>query len=222
MLISNFRNAQQDDRWHGAAPTYFRLFLVKNILIVVLACLFVPESIIFRKSWIEEGYSLEDTASPYAILLQSIYTAPHFSLAMADNSNCSNDPWIRVSMALVPDAIFTFATAILCMTRCFHPITALVGAIILSGMYGSAASLNCLSVVANEVSFGARELWSRLCFAEVGVQVTITLLHIAMGVYASIAIHRWRKAKQGALRGNEEFGLEGTKGSGEEERGSFS
>lgn len=118
-------------------------------------------------------------------------------------------------MALVPDSAFTFATAILSATHYFHPISALVGAIILSGMYIIAASLNCIIVVSTEASFGARDTWSQLCYAEVGVQIVIGLLHAAMAVYASKAVHRWRRAKQGTLR-NEEFGLEATKGSEDE------
>jgi hypothetical protein len=67
MLISNVRKAQQDDRWHGVTPAYFRLFFAKNIFLIVLACLFIPESIIFRKSWTEAGYSVDEYYSPYAL-----------------------------------------------------------------------------------------------------------------------------------------------------------
>jgi hypothetical protein len=67
MLVSNIRKSQQDDRWHGVAPAYFRLFFAKNIFLVVLICLFISESIIFRKSWTEAGNSMNVDYSPYAL-----------------------------------------------------------------------------------------------------------------------------------------------------------
>jgi hypothetical protein len=67
MFISSISKVQQDDRWHGVALVYFRLFFAKNILLIVLACLFISESIIFRKSWTEAGYSVDDYYSPYAL-----------------------------------------------------------------------------------------------------------------------------------------------------------
>jgi hypothetical protein len=121
-------------------------------------------------------------------------------------------------MALVPDSAFIFATLILCATRRFNPITALVAAIVLFGLYVGTATCNSIAVVSAEVSFGARDTWSKICYAEVGVQVVIAFLHLAMAVYAGKAVHRWRKARKEASNGTEEFGLEAANGKAAEAR----
>jgi hypothetical protein len=121
-------------------------------------------------------------------------------------------------MALVPDSAFIIATLILCATRRFHPITALVAAIVLFGLYVGTATCNSIAVVSAEVSFGARDTWSKICYAEAGVQVVIAFLHLAMAVYAGKAMHRWRKARKEALSGTEEFGLEAANGKAAEAR----
>jgi hypothetical protein len=73
MLISSISKVQQDDRWHGVALVYFRLFFAKNIFLIVLACLFISESIIFRKSWTEAGYGVDEDYSPY-VLSTAVYS----------------------------------------------------------------------------------------------------------------------------------------------------
>jgi hypothetical protein len=70
MFISSISKVQQDDRWHGVALVYFRLFFAKNIFLIILACLFISESVIFRKSW---GYGVDEDYSPY-VLSTAVYS----------------------------------------------------------------------------------------------------------------------------------------------------
>jgi hypothetical protein len=145
-------------------------------------------------------------------LPQFIHAASHSSVPTTNKFDDSYAPWLRICMVLVPDFAFIFATLILCATRRFHPITALIAAIILLGLYVTAALFNCLAVLSCEVYFEAIDTWSNICYAEVGVQGVIGILYIAMAVYAGKAVHRWRKARGGALSGTEEFGMEAANG----------
>jgi hypothetical protein len=206
MFSSNLVNAPQDARWHGTATAYFRLFYAKNLLITIFACLTIPEGILFRRWW---SYSIAEDYSPYV-------PARPPPLHIIITNIPSYKFWLRIGIALFPEVFFIPATVICCAMRRFHPIAALVGCIVLFALFLTAASLNSLIVASGEVSFPNRDIWERMCYAEVGLQVTIVLIYAAMGTYACKAVHRWRIARNGVLA-EEELELGAVKDVGEED-----
>jgi hypothetical protein len=119
-------------------------------------------------------------------------------------------------MALIPDVIVTLVSFVLILnpmhhsTYSFHPVFALVSSIAFMALWLTVSWLNPFIAVASEVDFHHRSVWEKLVFAETAFEAVLCLLWIAMLVYSSVAVDRWRIAKKignasiGRALGNEE------------------
>lgn len=103
--------------------------------------------------------------------------------------------WIRVGMALLPDAAITLAASIGVATQHWHPIAALVSSICLFGLWVSVTFLNPLLAYSSEVFFTNNQTWEKLCYGEAGFQAIFTILYAVMIGYAAKGVHEWRMEK---------------------------
>jgi hypothetical protein len=117
--------------------------------------------------------------------------------------------WLRIGIALIPDALLTILTLILILnplhhaTYSFHPVFALVSSLVMMGLYVSVAFMNPFMAYSSEVPFRFSDKWYTLAFVEAGVQGLLSLLCLAMVVYSCLAVHKWRMAKKGAGKGGD-------------------
>jgi hypothetical protein len=93
----------------------------------------------------------------------------------------------------------------------WHPVAALVAAILLFGAWLAGCVINAIVVYSNEYAFQQLQEWRRIGYAEVGLQATLAACHLAMMGFAAKAVHEWRRNKtvrSGADRRVDELVLE--------------
>ncbi|KAL5414564.1 hypothetical protein PMIN04_008968 [Paraphaeosphaeria minitans] len=116
--------------------------------------------------------------------------------------------WSRTGIYLIIDAIVSLVMTYFTWKNNWHPIAALVTAILLSCAWLGACLLNTFVVYSNEYSFRHLDEWRRIAYGELGLQATISACYFVMMGFAAKTVHAWRKDKTemgGRNRRTDEF-----------------
>ncbi|KAF2661909.1 hypothetical protein K491DRAFT_710336 [Lophiostoma macrostomum CBS 122681] len=156
--------------WQGKQKTFLPLVLVKYLLTLVILVLCISE-IVLQRIWIVEDYGTD-----------SYYDFSYW--------------YLRWGLPVFMEIAHIIAQAICIATNNNHPIFALVGSICGFGLWLSFAVLDAIVAYSGEFYFTHMDSWESLCYAESGLMAVMTMLYVAMLVFSSMAVHRYRKSKQ--------------------------
>jgi hypothetical protein len=126
-------------------------------------------------------------------------------------TTCRWNFWARTGPYLIIDAAFSLVMAYFTWKQTWHPIAALVSAILLFWLWFAGCLLNAMLVYSNEYSFQQMDEWRRIGYGEAGLQAAIAACYLAMMGFAAKAVHEWRRNRargSGADRRVDELVLE--------------
>ncbi|KAL1598743.1 hypothetical protein SLS60_007884 [Paraconiothyrium brasiliense] len=111
--------------------------------------------------------------------------------------------WARTGVYLVIDAVLSLVMAYFTWKEKWHPLAALITAILAFGLWFAACLLNVMVVYSNEYWFRQSNDWQKIGYGEASLQATIAGCYFAMMGFAAKAVHEWRKMNNGKLRSYE-------------------
>ncbi|KAJ4291760.1 hypothetical protein N0V90_009655 [Kalmusia sp. IMI 367209] len=175
----------RDTRWQGPQRHYFTASNIRALVLIVYVILVIVEGVLIRK-WLGRG-RVSAIEQPYAF-------------------------WARTGPYLLGDAVLSLVAAFLIHKEKWHPIAALVTAILAFGLWFAGCFLNSLIVYSNEYYFEEVDKWRNICYGEAALQALLAVCYLVMMGFAAKAVHEWRKAgKQSAEFKELDEGVAGTR-----------
>ncbi|KAJ4360306.1 uncharacterized protein N0V89_000867 [Didymosphaeria variabile] len=168
----------RDTRWRGVQKHYFNVSTFKSLVLVAYVILIIVEGALLRRWFRESNRRLSTNDMPWAF-------------------------WARTGVYLVIDAALSLVMAYFTWKEEWHPVAALVTAILVFGLWFAACFFNAIVAYSNEYWFKQSDQWQRIAYGEAGLQATIAACYLAMMGFAAKAVHEWRKVKIGKLSGYE-------------------
>jgi hypothetical protein len=125
----------------------------------------------------------------------------HISSLSAFNISSRYHFWLRIGIALIPDALLTLVSLVLILnpmhhsTYSFHPVFALTTSLIMMSLYINVVWLNPIIALSNEIDFPHSSAWYNMALTETGIQVLLCITWILLMGYSCAAVRNWRATK---------------------------